>query len=118
MVDENINLNPNNQIPPNMVYCRTCGNQIVREAEICPHCGVRQLTVPIDMPGGKNKIAAGVLAILLGDLGIHKFYMGHIGKGIVYLIFFWTCIPAILGLIEGICILTEDDAKFAKRLKV
>lgn len=117
-MDDNLNVTPNTQIPPNMVFCRTCGRQILKEAEICPHCGVRQQSSSIDIPGGKNKIAAGVFAILLGGIGIHKFYMGQIGKGIVYLLFFWTCIPALLGLIEGICILTEDDARFVKRLKV
>lgn len=117
-MDDNINFTPNNHIPSNTAFCRSCGAQILKEAEICPRCGVRQQSPTIEIPGGKNKIAAGILAILLGGLGIHKFYMGQIGKGIVYLIFCWTCIPAILGLIEGICILTEDDTKFVKRLKV
>jgi TM2 domain-containing membrane protein YozV len=49
-----------------------------------------------------NKIAYVVLAIVIGDFGIHKFYAGKIGLGIVYLLFFWTGIPAIIGLIEGI----------------
>ena len=55
-------------------------------------------------PTGKvvNKIAYVVLAILLGDIGVHKFYAGKIGLGIVYLIFCWTAIPAVIGLIEGI----------------
>ena len=49
-----------------------------------------------------NKIAYVVLAILLGDIGVHKFYAGKIGLGIVYVIFCWTGIPALIGLIEGI----------------
>lgn len=117
-MDDNLNFVPPDQIPPNMVFCRTCGNRLMKEAEICPRCGVRQVPLSVDMPGGKNKVAAGVLAIILGGLGVHKFYMGQIGLGILYLLFFWTCIPALLGLIEGICILTEDDAKFVTRLKV
>ncbi len=60
----------------------------------------------------KNKYVAGVLAILLGDLGIHKFYLGKIGWGIVYLLFCWTGIPAIVGLIEGIIYLCTDDETF------
>ncbi|MCR4565361.1 MAG: TM2 domain-containing protein [Bacteroidales bacterium] len=64
----------------------------------------------------KSRVAAGVLAILLGDLGIHKFYMGKIGMGILYLLFSWTGIPALVGLIEGIIYLTESDEKFASRL--
>ena len=60
----------------------------------------------------KNKYVAGILAILLGDLGIHKFYLGKIGWGIVYLLFCWTGIPAIAGLIEGIIYLCTDDETF------
>ena len=64
----------------------------------------------------KSKIAAGILAILLGGLGIHKFYMGKIGKGLLYLLFCWTGIPAFIGLIEGIMYLCESDEKFAYRV--
>ena len=60
----------------------------------------------------KNKYVAGILAILLGDLGIHKFYLGRIGSGILYLLFCWTGIPAIIGLIEGIIYLCTDDDTF------
>ena len=64
----------------------------------------------------KSKIAAGVLALLLGGLGIHKFYMGKTGKGLLYLLFSWTGIPAIIGFIEGIMYLCESDGKFKARL--
>jgi len=60
----------------------------------------------------KNKVAAGVLAILLGGLGIHKFYLGKLGQGILYLIFSWTGIPSIIGLIEGILYLIQTDEEF------
>ena len=38
----------------------------------------------------------------LGDIGVHKFYSGKIGMGVVYFLFCWTGLPAIIGLIEGI----------------
>lgn len=60
----------------------------------------------------KSKIAAGVLALLLGGIGIHKFYLGKIGMGLLYLIFCWTGIPAVLGLIEGILYLCSNDENF------
>ncbi len=41
-----------------------------------------------------------LLALFLGGLGAHKFYMGHIGLGVLYLLFFWTFIPAIVALVE------------------
>ena len=65
----------------------------------------------------KSKVAAGVFGILLGGLGIHKFYMGKVGVGLIYILFCWTGIPAIIGLVEGILYLTESDEKFASRLQ-
>ena len=63
----------------------------------------------------KSRTAAGILGILLGGLGIHKFYLGKAGLGIVYLLFSWTFIPALVGFIEGIIYLTQDDATFAAK---
>ena len=67
------------------------------------------------MQGTKSRITAGILAILLGDFGIHKFYLGKIGQGIVYLIFCWTGIPAIIGLVEGILYLLMKDEEFVQK---
>ena len=41
-----------------------------------------------------------VLALLLGGIGAHHFYLGKIGLGIVYVCFIWTFVPAILGVLE------------------
>lgn len=60
----------------------------------------------------KSKVAAGVLAIFLGGIGIHKFYLGKIGMGILYLLFCWTGIPAIAAFIEGIVYLCSNDENF------
>lgn len=60
----------------------------------------------------KSKIAAGLLGIFLGGIGVHKFYMGKIGMGILYLCFCWTGIPAIIGFIEGIIYLCSNDENF------
>lgn len=60
----------------------------------------------------KDKTTAGLLAILLGGIGAHKFYLGKPGQGILYLIFCWTYIPGILGLIEGIKYLVKSDQDF------
>ena len=56
----------------------------------------------------KNRTIAGILAFFLGTIGIHQFYMGNIKKGILYLLFFWTGIPTVLGIIDGSVYLTED----------
>lgn len=62
----------------------------------------------------KSKLVAGLLGIFLGGLGIHNFYIGRTGKGVVQLllgIFGWLVllgwIANVWGLIEGILILTS-----------
>ncbi|MCA0991405.1 TM2 domain-containing protein [Pseudalkalibacillus hwajinpoensis] len=63
----------------------------------------------------KNRITAGVLAILLGSFGAHKFYLGRWGWGIIYLLFSWTYIPTIVGLIEGVIYLFSSNESFASK---
>lgn len=63
----------------------------------------------------KSKIAAGILAILFGGIGIHKFYLGKIGAGILCLFFAFTGIPAIIGVIEGIVYLCSSDESFQRK---
>lgn len=66
----------------------------------------------------KNKTVAGLLGIFLGGFGIHKFYMGKIGKGILYLLFCWTYIPGIIGFIEGIIYLASNEHNFQVKNRV
>ena len=63
-----------------------------------------------------NRVTAGILAILLGDFGVQHFYTGQIARGILDIVFCWTGIPAIIGIVEGIIWLTEDDAAWAARV--
>ena len=98
-------------------FCFACGQVIDARAEICPKCGVRQpgIANSIDAQLGHSRIVASLLAIFLGAFGIHKFYLGKIGQGVVYLVFFWTFIPALIGFIEGIWYLTMSDVEFWSR---
>ena len=102
-------------------FCHACGGVIDIRAEICPKCGVRQTMFPSQSafgattPSGRNRLAAGLFALLLGGFGVHKFYLGRIGPGIIYIVFCWTLIPAIIGFIEGITYLTMSDADFAAK---
>lgn len=91
-----------------MKYCTNCGAEINENAAICVKCGVALIKKPT-----KNKTIAGLLAIFLGGLGIHKFYLGKTILGIVYLLFCWTYIPSIIGFIEGIIYFCTDEEKFA-----
>ena len=64
----------------------------------------------------KNYIIAALLAIFLGFLGAHKFYMGKTIIGIIYILFSWTMIPTILGIFEGFRFLIEGQEKFLSRM--
>ena len=61
----------------------------------------------------QKKLVAGILGILLGGLGIHKFYLGYITAGIIQLVLSFFCgIGGIIGLIEGIIYLVKSDDEF------
>jgi len=67
------------------------------------------------IPGAEKKIVAGILAILLGALGIHKFYLGYNTAGIIMLVVgVLSCgtIMAVIGIIEGVIYLTKSDEEF------
>ena len=64
----------------------------------------------------KDRKIAAVLAFFLGGLGVHKFYLGQIIWGVVYLIFCWTGIPTLISFIEGVVLLFESDESFHNRV--
>lgn len=65
--------------------------------------------------GEKNNVVAGLLGIFLGIFGVHEFYVGRNKRGLLYLLFCWTGIPAIVGLIQGILFLVADEDEFAEK---
>ena len=97
-------------------FCSSCGAVIKKEAEICPKCGVRQLSPPRNglfvssgnvqekYPPGyqpKDNTTAFLLCLFLGWLGIHRFYVGKIGTGILMLLtmgglFIWELVDFIM----------------------
>lgn len=124
-------------IDPGAVECKFCGERlaVAQLSKQMPQMGYTQqpqmgytqqqpqviiqtVPQPIYMGGInpswpiKSKVAAGLLGIFLGGFGIHKFYLGKIGMGILYLLFCWTGIPAIVGFIEGIIYLCSNDENF------
>lgn len=104
-------------------FCTNCGQEVDGRMNNCPSCGQKinksnnnaenTNNIKRDQPyEQKSKIAAGILGILLGSLGIHNFYLGFTGKALAQLLIsICSCgtlswISAIWGLIEGIMILT------------
>ncbi len=71
-----------------------------------------------------KRVLAGILGIILGPLGIHKFILGYTTEGIVMLLFtIITCgiggwLTGIIGLIEGIIYLTKSDEDFIQIYQV
>jgi TM2 domain-containing membrane protein YozV len=104
------------QAPLNHVFCHGCGQTIHHSAPLCPHCGAPQrLNGAIALGSDKSRIAAAILALVFGGLGFHKFYLGEIGLGVLYLLFSWTFIPAAIGAVEGLVYLFMSDDRFAQK---
>ena len=113
------------------MFCKFCGAEIDDDCVVCPACGKQVGVLKSEASGnagnssnggtgtvveGKNKLVAGILGILVGGIGIHDFYLGYTTAGILSILFCWTGIPAIIGLIQGIIILTETGDAFAQRV--
>lgn len=110
----------------NEAFCTDCGAVIKKEAEICPKCGVRQKTslssatdtatsaLSKKTPKGHNKWMAVIIAFFFGFLGGHKFYLGKTLHGVLYLLFFWTGLTALLAIFDIIMLLMKSDEEFEK----
>lgn len=91
-------------------FCPCCGNPTVPGTAACTRCGCG--LVPVANPNAKSKLAAGLLGIFLGALGIHNFYLGFTGKAVAQLLIsVLSCgtlaiVSEIWGLVEGIMYLT------------
>ena len=123
----------------NMKFCKHCGQKIPEAAVICTHCGcqVEDIKKP-EQPNivinntntnanvnananvtpamlgirTKNKWAAFFLCLFFGGLGVHKFYEGRIGMGILYL---FTC--GLFGIgwtIDTIVLLFKPNPYFVR----
>ena len=60
----------------------------------------------------KSRGIAIVLALFLGGFGVHKFYLGRIGAGILYLLIAWTFIPVFLSFIDVLFLVIRGERQF------
>jgi TM2 domain-containing membrane protein YozV len=104
-----------------MITCSECGKDVSDKAAYCPNCGAPisgaadgpPKNMVIEHP--KSRGLAIILALLLGGLGVHLFYLNKVGWGIVFLLLSWTFIPLVLGVLQAIIWLFTSNEKFAKR---
>lgn len=94
-------------------YCPRCGNPTEAGAAVCTSCGSSISSSVYAGGNGRNRLAAGLMGILLGYLGVHNFYLGKTAVGVVqllmtvlgFILVFPPMISAAWGIIEGIMIL-------------
>ncbi len=66
----------------------------------------------------RSKMAMLLLSLFFGSLGIQNFYIGRYVRGIFCVLFCWTGIPTIAGIIEALIISMEDSSSFEFRYQV
>ena len=94
------------EVSQSLVPCADCGRMTSPQALSCPGCGRVNI--------GGSRSTAMKLAFTLGGVGVHKFYMGQTGLGLVYLAFCWTLIPALAALMDGLRLTQISDEEFAR----
>lgn len=120
-------------------YCTKCGSINDDTAQYCIACqsplspvsggyqpmqsvnqGAAGAMTDWKAQGADKKVVAGILGLLLGAFGIHKFMLGYTNEGIIMLVVtIVSCgtlgfIPHVIGIIEGIMYLTKSDEDFVR----
>ena len=102
------------------MYCRKCGNVISDDAKFCPACGTATGadTVIINYNDNetypyRSRWAAFFLCLFLGGLGLHRFYVGKIGTGVLWLLTAGCCgVGWLVDLILIVCGSFRDKAGY------
>lgn len=91
--------------------CEICLNKQAGKM-YCDTCAQRLSSKSIST---KSRTSAILLTFFLGGIGAHKFYLGKSGWGILYLLFCWTFIPALVAFIEMIQYIIMSDEQFQQK---
>jgi TM2 domain-containing membrane protein YozV len=88
----------NSTVASQMLFCRACGKQMHQSATACPGCGA---VSPSSSATDKRILPALLLCFFFGVFGVHRFYVGKVGTGILQLVTFgglgiWAFIDFIL----------------------
>ena len=106
-------------------FCHNCGKELREEAVFCLNCGVgvkhtdpakaaSGASAPAN-PNAKSRLAAGLLGIFIGALGIHNFYLGYNGRAIAQLLMtvlscgILSIVSSVWALCEGIFYLIQKE---------
>jgi TM2 domain-containing membrane protein YozV len=117
-------------------YCTKCGAVNDDLAQYCTNCQAPLTSVSTGYQpmqsvnpgamtdwkamGGDKKILAGILAIVVGSLGIHKFILGYTTEGVIMLLVsvlscgMLAIVMTVIGIIEGVMYLTKSDEEFVR----
>ncbi len=120
-----------------MKYCSNCHTYHDDTPNFCPTCGsqlIQVMQTPPPPPGynrydygdnafsasgpeGKSRGVAALLAIFLGSFGVHYFYLGKVGAGLLtILLTFVTCsLWNFITLIQGILMLCMTNREFEEK---
>ncbi len=94
-----------------LIQCPDCTKEVSDIAPFCVHCGKPS---PENRIYPKSKMVAAMLALFLGGIGAHKFYLNKPVQGFVWLVLtivtsgFWLIVP----LLEGLDYLFRSDRRF------
>lgn len=129
------------EIPPSVQKCRHCGEWVSRNClrcgtpirnewaarGFCAECeGKATVGLPVratpGLPPGptypwprKSKSVSIGLALVFGAFGAHKIYLDKPGKGLLYMMFCWTGIPTIVGIVDAVKYIRMEDDEFQQR---
>lgn len=107
----------------NLKKCPLCGHDIPAlaaethtSAHLCPECGFQTNPVRSAAPGlSDRRLRVILLAFFFSSFGVHKFYLKRPRQGMLYLMFCWTLVPALIGIAESFYYLSLSNEAFESK---